>query len=162
MLVEGYSSINAEMAIIRQEPLACPWLQQKDWTPTVRLTANPDYWDVARGPRLAEVIFRNDLTPEQTLERICTTEGEVDLVTEIEPGDALRVEKSDHAKLVTIDAFQVIAGVINRESADLPLGDKRARLALNLAIDRSKLVADTFSGWADPLGGLTPSFAVSR
>ncbi len=161
VLKEGSSSIRAEMAVIRAEPLACTWLQEEIRTPEVRLVANPTYWDVARGPHLAEVVFRNDLTPERALELVCTTEGEVDLVTEISPADADRVEESEHARLVTIDACQIVAGVINRDAVGLPLGDVRARQALNMAIDREKLIDDVFQGHATELAGLMPSFAVA-
>ena len=161
-MAAGHSSVRTERAVIRPEPLACTWVQEEDRTPEVRLVANPNYWDVARGPHLAEVVFRNDLTPAQALHLVCTTEGEVDLVTEIDPADAPRVERSPHARLVAIDAVQIIAGVINRDAAGLPLGDRGARRALNLAVDRAALVRDAFGGRATELAGLTPSFAVSR
>jgi len=50
----------------------------------VRLVANTDYWDRRRGPRLGEVVFRNDIPSERALELVCTTEGEVDFVTTFE------------------------------------------------------------------------------
>lgn len=147
--------------VIRQEPFACTYTQAEDRTPTVRLVANPNYWDRRRGPYLDEVVFRNDLTPDRALELVCTTEGEVDIVTEVRPADAARVGLSEYAKLVTIDAIRAIAGVINREAPGLPLNDPRARLALNLAVDRSALVRDVMFGHAVPLAGLTPPSAVS-
>ena len=50
----------------------------------MRLVANTDYWDRRRGPRLGEVVFRNDIPSERALELVCTTEGEVDFVTTFE------------------------------------------------------------------------------
>ena len=156
-LVEGYSAIDTTQAIISREPFACTWLQHEDRTPRVRLVANPNYWDVARGPHLQEIVFRNDLSREQALDLVCTTEGEVDIVTEVAPADAARVEASPHAKLVAVDAVRAIVGVINRDTTGVPLGDKRARQALNLAVDRDALVREAMFGWASPLAGLTPS-----
>lgn len=127
----------------------------------MRLVANENYWDKKRGPRLREVVFRNDLHPVEALERVCTTEGEVDIVTEVAPVDAARVEASEHAKLVATDAVRAIAGVIDRDAEGLPFGDARARRALNLAIDREKLVREAMFGRARPLAGLTPPSAVT-
>jgi len=125
------------------------------------MVANPGYWDKARGPHLREVMFRNDLSAERALELVCTTEGEVDLLTELWPADAARVEASEHARLVAIDAIRIMAGVINRAADGVPLADRRARLALNYALDRRRIVRDTMFGRARPLAGLTPPAAVT-
>lgn len=123
----------------------------------MRLVANPTYWNRSRGPRLAEVVFRNDLTLERALELVCDTEGEVDVITEVPPAHAERIQRSEHAELVAVDAFRVLAGVFDRAAEDLPLGDVRARQALNLAVDRAALVHEAMHGYARPLAGLTPS-----
>ena len=161
-LVEGYSSIFDERATIRQEPLAATWLiRREDRTPRVRLVANPDYWDTSRGPHLKEVVFRNDVSPAQALEWVCTTDGEVDILTEVSPADAARVEASEHARLVAIDAIRTVVGVINRHAEGLPFADRRARQALNLAVDRDAVVREAFFGRAVPLAGLSPASASS-
>ncbi len=126
-LADGFSSLDTERATISRQPFACTWLWREDRTPRLRLVANPRYWDTGRGPHLQEVVFRNDLSPERALELVCTTEGEVDIMTEVSPADAERVERSEHAKLVATDAICAIAGVINRDADGLPLGDLRAR-----------------------------------
>lgn len=148
------------MAITQREPFAATWLQREDRTPTVRLTANTSYWDKDRGPRLEEVVFRNDLSPSEALDLVCTTEGEVDIVTEVAPADAGKVDGSEHARLVSIDAVRTIAGVVNRDATGLPLGNARARRALNLAVNREKLVGEVMFGHAAPLAGLAPPSAV--
>jgi peptide/nickel transport system substrate-binding protein len=136
------------------------------WLPTgqprsqqVVLQANPDHWNVERGPRLERVVFRNDLPPAQALELVCTTEGEVDVVTEVPATQARRVSDSEHAKLVRVDAMRVLVGVINRDAEGAPLHDVRARRALNLAVDRNRLIQQAFAGYAYPLAGLTPHYA---
>lgn len=142
--------------MITTEPFSCTWLQRQHRTPVVRLRANREYWDRLRGPRVNEVVFRNELSPQQALELVCTTEGEVDIVTEVPHAQAKRVMSSLHARLVSIDAVRSLAGVINRDADGVPLHDRRARRALNLALDRSGLVHDLFAGYARPLAGLTP------
>ncbi len=160
-LAEGHSSLDTEQATISREPFACTWLWYGDRTPTVRLVANTNYWDKKRGPHLREVVFRNDVSPREALELVCTTEGEVDILTEVSPVDAGRVERSRHARLVAINAMRAVAGVINRDADGLPLGDRRARQALNLAIDRDSLVREAMFGRARPLAGLTPPTAMT-
>lgn len=127
----------------------------------MRLTANPDYWNKARGPRLQEAVFRNDLSPARALDLVCAGEGEVDILTEVAPEDASRVEESEHAKLVSVDAMRCVVGIINRDAEGLPLANKRARQALNLAVDRGRIVREAMFGRARPLAGLTPPSAVT-
>ena len=160
MLTEGSSSLEAEIGLVQADPLVCVWLPTG--TPRsdrVVLEANAGHWNTQRGPRLERVIFRNDLSPAEALELVCTTEGEVDLVTEISPADARRVSDSEHAKLVRVDAMRVLVGVINRDAEGAPLHDPRARRALNLAVDRNRLIHEAFAGHAYPLAGLTPHYA---
>ena len=127
-------------------------------TDRIVLEAYRGHWNVERGPRLERVVFRNDIEHSRALELVCTTEGEVDIVTEVAPGDGRRVIESEHAELVRVDAMRVISGIINRGS-DAPLDDVRARRALNLAIDRDRLVEEGFAGYAQKLAGLTPPHA---
>lgn len=88
----------------------------------MRLVANPGYWDRARGPHLAEVVFCNELPVDQALNLVCTTKGEVDLVTEIPPGHAARVERSEHARVVAVDPVRAVVGIIDRDAGGLPFG----------------------------------------
>ncbi|MDP9420519.1 MAG: ABC transporter substrate-binding protein [Actinomycetota bacterium] len=148
--------IETEQAVICQEPFACTWLQREERTPRVRLVANDGYWDRVRGPHLSEAVFRNDLSRDEALDLICDTAGEVDIVTEVPHAAAERVSASEHARLVAVDAVRALVGVINRDADGLPLRDRRARQALNLAVDRTALVEEVFGGRARPLTGLTP------
>jgi peptide/nickel transport system substrate-binding protein len=160
-LAEGYSSLYNEIAIMSSEPFACTWLDtRQDRTDRVVLTANTDHWNKERGPRLERVVFRNDISPERALGLVCDTEGEVDIVTEVSPADAGRVESSEHARLYAIDAMRVILGIINRGVEDAPLADARPRRALNMAVDRDRMVRESFGGYAYPAAGVTPPYAV--
>lgn len=121
------------------------------------LEAFPDHWNKERGPRLEKVIFRNDISPAEALDLVCNTEGEMDIVTEVAPADAKKVEDSEYARLVTTDAMRIMACVINRNAE--PFGDTRARKALNMAVNRDKLIREGFKGYAYPLAGLIPHYA---
>lgn len=139
------------------EPYACSWLieaEQRD--PLVVLEANLDHWNRARGPWVEKAVFRNDLTPDRALELCLTTDGEVDIVTEVSPADADRVKASEHARLVVNDANRVLVGIINRQERDVPLQDPQVRRALNLAVDRAKVIEQGLNGYATPLSALTP------
>lgn len=161
-LTEGHSRLDDERVTVSEEPFDATWLWYQDRTPRVRLVANTNYWDARRGPHLREVVFRNDLSPERALELVCTTEGEVDLVTEVDPADSEQVERSEHARLVAIDALRTVVGIIDRDAEGLPLADRRARQALNLAVDRDALIAQAMFGRAQPLAGLTPRAALTK
>jgi len=122
------------------------------------MEANRSHWNIERGPRLERVTYRNDLSPAEALELCISTEGEMDIVSEVSPADAERILASEHAKLVACDANRVLVGVINRFPLDIPLHDIRIRKALNLAIDKQKIIAQGFAGYANPLCALTPSW----
>src|ERR687886_1399661 len=141
---------------VRPEFVATNLITAEDRAARVVLEANADH-NTPRTARLERVVFRNDLTPEQALDAVCDREGEVDIVTEVSPADAARVEASEHARLVTIDANRLLAGIFNTwPSNDAPLGDARVREALNWAVDRHRLAADGLGGYATPPAPLTP------
>src|SRR3954471_24211074 len=87
------------------DPYTCAWLiESEDRTPEVVLEANLDHWNrAARGPRVQRAVFRNTLSPSRALDLCLNGDGEVDIVTEVDPSDAARVEASEHARLVAGD-----------------------------------------------------------
>jgi peptide/nickel transport system substrate-binding protein len=156
-LTEGYSSLDNEIGLVQADPFVCVWLPSATpRTDRVVLEANRNHWNLERGPRLERVVFRNELSPAEALDLVCTTEGEVDIVTEVAPVEAQRVSGSRHAKLVRVDAMRVLVGIINRDAEGAPLHDLRARQALNLAVNRDRLIQQVFAGLAHPLAGLIP------
>nr|WP_239028916.1 ABC transporter substrate-binding protein [Pseudonocardia acidicola] len=142
------------------DPYTCAWLiESEDRSPEVILEANPTHWNRARrGPRVQRAVFRNDLSPAEALELCISTDGEVDIVTEVSPADAERVARSEHARLLTADANRVLTCIINRDRHDVPLDSVDVRKALNLAVDRSRLIADGLAGYANEIPALTPSW----
>lgn len=152
------------IAIQRPQPFACTWLIEKeDRTPEVVLEANPTYWDTTRGPWVKKIVFRNTLTPAEALDLCCSGDGEVDIVTEVATADARRVIDSEFAHLEACDANRVLVGVFNRHDAhDAPLGDRNLREALNLAVDREKIIRDGMHGYASVVAALTPPWCAGH
>ena len=145
--------------MIRAKPFASAGLiESEDRSPRLVLEANRSHWNIERGPRLERVVFRNDLTPAEALDLCTSREGEVDIVTEVSPADAERIKGSEFANLVTCDANRVLVGIINRNSSDVPLSDSRARKALNLAVNRQRVINEGLAGYANPISALTPSW----
>jgi peptide/nickel transport system substrate-binding protein len=143
---------------VRPEFVATNIITNEDRAARVVLEANSDH-NIPRRARLERIVFRNDLTPQQALDAVCDREGEVDILTEVSPADAQRIEASEHARLVTIDANRVLVGIFNTwPSNDAPLGDTRMREALNWAVDRHRMAADGLAGYATPLAGMTPAW----
>src|SRR5215831_17964835 len=66
----------------------------------VVLEANLDYWNPLRFPRLQRIVFDNTLSQKEAVELVKTSEGRVDLVTELSPLDTLRVAQSAFATVV--------------------------------------------------------------
>jgi peptide/nickel transport system substrate-binding protein len=159
-LVQGASSILTRHAIMSGNPYVASWLiESEDRSAEVVLEANLDHWNRAgRGPRVQRAVFRNDLSPSQALELCISGDGEVDIVTEVSPADAERVAASPYARLITCDANRVLTCIINRGRADVPLDSVEVRRALNLAVDRRRMIVDGFAGYANEIPALTPSW----
>src|SRR5260221_10613935 len=144
---------------MRARPSAGAGLKEREVRPPgLVLEANRSNWNIERGPRLDRVVFRNDLTPAEALDLCISTEGEVDIVTEVSPADAERIKASEFAHLVTCDANRVLVGIINRSSSDVPLADQRVRKALNLAVDHQRVINEGLAGYANPISALTPAW----
>jgi len=90
-------------------------------------------------------------------------DGEVDIVTEISPVDAKRVIDSKFAHLEVCDANRVLVGVFNRHvGRDVDLNDKHLRTALNLCVDREKVICEGMLGYASNVAALTPPWCAGH
>ncbi|TKD72225.1 ABC transporter substrate-binding protein [Pseudalkalibacillus hwajinpoensis] len=160
-LTQGYSSIQNIQAIINKDPFSSTWItQQEERTPLVVLEANRQYWDPSRGPKVSRVVFKNDLSKEDALRLCMTTEGQVDIVTQVKPENAKKVRTSEYAKLVHVDGNKVFVGLFNRFKRDVDFSDDNLRLAFNLAIERETIIQKGFYGYAKSVPALTPQWAV--
>jgi len=115
------------------------------------LEANPDYWGTP--PKFQRVVFRP--IPDEFARVSALLAGEVDLVVNI-PVDFVEQIKSGAGTYVAetlasaTDVF--IMGL------DEPLKHQKVRLALNLAIDRKKLLDTLFKGYGQPVAqGAAPT-----
>src|SRR5207245_9020155 len=96
---------------MRTNPFASTGIiESEDRSPRLVLEANRSHWNIERGPRLERAIFRNDLTPAQALDLCISTEGEMDIVTEVSTANAARLIASEHAKLVVCEANPILIG----------------------------------------------------
>jgi peptide/nickel transport system substrate-binding protein len=110
-------------------------------TDRVVLEANPEYWDTSRLPRLQRIIFDSTLAQQDAVELVKTSEGRVDLVSELSPLETLRVAQSPFAKVVkNRDNLGFVFGRFNMRKAGSPWRDVRLRQAINLAINRDDLI----------------------
>jgi peptide/nickel transport system substrate-binding protein len=105
------------------------------------LEANLNYWDPKRLPRFKRIVFDNTSGREEAIELVKTSEGRVDLVTELRPLDTLRVAESPFATVVKNRAALVtVFGLFNMRKAGSPWQDVRLRQAANIAINREDLI----------------------
>ena len=112
--------------------------KRTDW---LVLEANTEYWDTSRFPRVQRITFDNTLNQKDAVELVKTTEGRVDLVTELRPLDTLRVAESPFAQVVkNRGSLLAVAGWFNMRQAGSRWGDIRLRQAVNLAINRQDLI----------------------
>jgi len=156
-LVQGESSITTRTVLMSSDPFSCSHLiETEQRSPQLVLEANPDHWNVERGPHVERAVFRNDLSPERALDLCLDGDGEVDIVTEVSPADAERVLASEYAKLIAFDANRVLVGIINRGQTDVPLDSAAVRTAINVAVDRAKVVAKGLNGYGTVIPAMTP------
>ena len=159
-LVQGASSILTRNVIMSPDPYTCSWLiESEDRSPELVLEANLDHWNRAeRGPRVQRAVFRNNLSLSEALQLCISTDGEVDIVTEVSPADAARVQASQFARLITSDANRLLTCIINRGRSDVPLDSVDVRRALNLAVDRGQIISNGLAGYANEMPAMTPSW----
>ena len=100
------------------------------------------------------------MDPADALGKVCDTEGEIDIVSEVSPADSQRVKDSEHANLVAVDAMRIVSGLVNRDAEYM--GDRNVRVALNLAADKGRLISETFAGYAHPVAAMAPPYSGGR
>jgi peptide/nickel transport system substrate-binding protein len=107
----------------------------------VVLEANPNYWDAKRLPHFKRIVFDNTQGQEEAVELVKTSEGRVDLVSDLSPLETLQVAESPFAKVVkNRGSLSTVFGRFNMLKAGSPWRDVRLRQAVNLAINREDLI----------------------
>ena len=123
----------------------------------VVLEANTDYWDPSRFPRLQRIVFDNTLSQKEAVELAKTSEGRVDLVTELSPLDTLRVAQSAFATVVkNRGSLWTVFGQFNMRKVESPWHDVRLRRAVNVAINREDFIRYATKGNGVALPALFP------
>jgi peptide/nickel transport system substrate-binding protein len=123
----------------------------------VVLEANLDYWDKTRLPQLQRIVFDNALEQRDAVELVKTGEGRVDLVTELNPLETLRVAQSPFANVVKRrGTLSSVFGMFNMRKANSPWQDIRLRQAANLAINREDLIRYAAKGNGVIIPALVP------
>jgi peptide/nickel transport system substrate-binding protein len=125
----------------------------EEYVPKDRLTLkrNPDYawapaiFDRQGPPDLEEVTFRFYTDPATRV--LALESGEADVMGEIPPQDAVRLDESDDYKLMSVPIpGQPLQFFLNTRRP--PLDDLRVRQALIYAVDRSTIVQTIFKDYS--------------
>jgi peptide/nickel transport system substrate-binding protein len=120
----------------------------------VVLEANLDYWDTSRSPRLQRIVFDNTLSQKEAVDLVKTSEGRVDLVTELSPLETLRVAESPFATVVkNRGSLMTVLGFFNMRKVGSPWRNIRLRQAVNVAINREDFIRYATKG----NGGIIPA-----
>jgi ABC-type transport system substrate-binding protein len=107
------------------------------------LEAHQGYWDASRLPRLRRIIFDSAPRQREALEVIKSSEGLVDLISELRPVEAMSATQSPFARVLTKPfSLVTVLGQFNMRKAGSPWHDVRLRRAVNLAVDRQELIRD--------------------
>jgi peptide/nickel transport system substrate-binding protein len=125
------------------------------------LEANRAYWDRSRMPRLHRIIFDNTVGQKEAVELVKAGEGRVDVVTELNPLETLRVAQSPFATVVkNRGALVSMFGMFNMRKAGSPWRDVRLRQAVNYAINRDDLIRYATKGNGVIIPALVPVHAL--
>ncbi len=122
-------------------------------TPSAILEANPYYWN-KQYPKIQKVTVYTELDTKVALENILDQEGLLDIMP-IPFSEKVRTIESSYAEVVSAPSTNNIAIQLNLRNGNKKLLDKKVRVALNQAIDQSKLLKKTYDGE----GMVKPTFA---
>ena len=128
MLTEGYSRITER-------------------TDEVVLEPNETYWNPERKPQV-RIVYDNKIGKTEAIAAVAAGDGRVDVVFDIVP-DAAHVFKSDKAKIQTKRSKSVLVGVFNENKPNSPWAKLELRKALNMAIDRARILKDGAYGYGE-------------
>ncbi|WP_434362869.1 ABC transporter substrate-binding protein [Parasalinivibrio latis] len=117
------------------------------------LVANPNYWN-SDYPNVEKVTIYTELQSDIAMEMILDNEGKLDIMP-APFSEKVRVNDSPFTNLVSAPSTNNIAIHMNLRNGNQKLLNKEVRVALNRAIDQSKLLSKYFDGE----GQLKPTLA---
>lgn len=115
----------------------------------IKLEANEDYWGETE-PQIKELVFRS--IPEASTRVAQLETGAADLVTDLPPELAARVEELGDAHTVEMDSNRRLFFFFN--TFESPTDDVRVRQAINYAVDTQSIIDNLFEGHAGRLAGI--------
>jgi peptide/nickel transport system substrate-binding protein len=126
------------------------------WTSgdSIKLSANPSYWDTALRPKVQNIEFRF-IADSSTLTSALLS-GEVDGAYEAPVGSSTALGKSSQGTLYTGPSSASVSFGPTTDKG--PAADPRVRRALDLAIDKNAFIKNILHGAGAPLKTFTPPF----
>ncbi|MEX2105111.1 MAG: ABC transporter substrate-binding protein, partial [Bacilli bacterium] len=112
---------------------------------SITIEKNADYWQKGL-PKLDKVVFRS--IPDNTARYTALKAGEIDLMDGLNPEDAESVKNDSKLQLTLRPSMNVGYLAFNTEKE--PFNDKRVRQALNMVVDKQKIIDAFFGGLAEP------------
>lgn len=114
-----------------------------------RLVRNDDYWNRDVELKVREIQFRG--VPDHSALTAGLLTGEIDGTYPLGLATLDQLRRSDAVEVYEGPSYMIAAAIVN---LDGPLGDRRVRNALSLALDREGIIATTFKGTAQPARAL--------
>lgn len=112
---------------------------------SITLEKNPNYWKPGL-PKLDKVIFRS--IPDNTNRYTALKNGEIDLMTGLNPEDAQSVKENPKLQLFLRPSMNV--GYLAFNTKVKPFDDPRVRQALNMTVNKKEIIDSFFAGLAEP------------
>src|SRR5262249_52500326 len=119
----------------------------------VELEANTDYW--RRVPNVKTLIMKS--VPEATTRAVMLKTGEADIAYVLDGPDAEAIKNDPRMQLVASKHASIFWIEFTEQwDAKSPWHDKRLRLAVNLALDRTRINEAACPGFCPPAGVIVP------
>jgi len=120
----------------------------------IRLDANPNYWNLASGyPKLKHIVFK--FYPDAATLRLAIEAGDVDMAfRHISPTDVLDLETNPNLRVWWGSGAFIQYLCFQEKRA--PFNDKRVRVAVAAALNRTAMTETVFLGLSKPLYSIIP------
>ena len=131
---------------LNENPVGTGPFMFEEWSRnnTITLAKNPEYWMEGK-PYLDKVIFQ--VIPENAARLNALQTGEIDLLDGMNATDTTIVEDTAGLELLKRPSFNIGYMALNTEKE--PFNNPLVRQAINMAIDKDKIVDAFYNGLAD-------------